>query len=141
MSKSGLFLTSSDQSLPFNFLHLIGQISNNISKLTLIQHYTNPSPFPIEAEFCFPLNAEAALEGLLIRSDGKVIEGVTSKKDEANIQYGEAIAQGDRPYLLNYQKGTEDIVILNIGNIESGAEIAIEISFAMNINHTASLSF
>ncbi len=66
------------------------------------EEFLNLAPFPLEAEYVFPLPHEAMVSAVTLMADGKPIEGRLLKAEEARRIYDEIVRRQKDPALVEY---------------------------------------
>lgn len=108
--------------------HVTGQLSGLVAQVKVRQVYKNWSETNIECVYTFPLAWQSVLLGMHVELNGKRLTGTVKPKKVAETLYEEAIDSGDLPVML--EKSGKDLYTANIGNIQSGDEVVIELDYA-----------
>ncbi|CAI2378146.1 unnamed protein product [Moneuplotes crassus] len=107
------------------------QISNSIADIELAQTFVNTTENPIECLLKFPLSDEFAVTGVTIKMEDKEIQTDIMPKKKAEEKYDDAIAQGHTAVKVNYNEATPDILNLDIGDLDIGKEISVNIKMSL----------
>ncbi len=83
-------------------LEVDARIHDQIAEVRTSQTFHNPTSFPIEAEFVFPLPEEGVISNLTLIVDGKEMAGRLYDKDEARRVYEEIVRRRRDPALMEY---------------------------------------
>ena len=102
-------------------------ISGYVAEVTLEQQFTNPTDAPIEADYLFPLPANAAVDHMDLRIGDRVVHGVVQKRAEAAETYGKAKAEGKRAALLEQQR--PNLFTQRVANIPAKARVDVVIRY------------
>ncbi|XP_065191587.1 von Willebrand factor A domain-containing protein 5A-like [Sycon ciliatum] len=110
---------------------------NNLAEVTIRQRYKNTSPNPIEAIYVFPVDDEAAVNGLTAHLGQRTVRGVIEKRQEARQAYTAALSHGHGAALL--ETAGSGALKVQLGNLEAGneAEICIVYSSLCSIEEDA----
>jgi len=91
--------------------------------------FVNDTPNTIEAIMTFPVPVLCAVFGLQYEHKGRIIRGVIQKKAEARKNYEEALDNGK--VTLLHEELVKGIHMLSVGNIQSGEEVKVEVTFSL----------
>lgn len=108
--------------------HVIGQLNGLVAQVKVRQVYKNWSDTNIECVYTFPMAWQTVLLGMHVELNGKRLTGTVKPKKVAEALYEEAIDSGDLPVML--EKSGKDLYTANIGNIQPGDEVVIELDYA-----------
>jgi len=108
--------------------HVTGRISGLVAQMKVRQVYKNWSESNIECVYTFPLAWQSVLLGMSVELNGKRLSGVVKPRKVAESEYDQAIDTGDLPVML--ERAGKDLYAANIGNIQPGDEVVVEIDYA-----------
>lgn len=108
--------------------HVTGQLSGLVAQIKVRQVYKNWSDSNIECVYTFPMAWQSVLLGMRVELNGKCLTGSVKPKKVAEALYEKAIDSGDLPVML--EKSGKDLYTANIGNIQPGDEVVIELDYA-----------
>ena len=108
--------------------HVTGRLNGLVAQIKIRQVYKNWSEDNVECVYTFPLGWQCVLLGMRVELNGKSMTGTVKPKKVAEAQYEEAISSGDLPVML--ERSGKDLYTANIGNIQSGDEVVIELDYA-----------
>ena len=108
--------------------HVTGRISGLVAQMKVRQVYKNWSESNIECVYTFPLAWQSVLLGMSVELNGKRLSGVVKPRKVAESEYDKAIDSGDLPVML--ERAGKDLYTANIGNIQPGDEVVVEIDYA-----------
>ena len=120
------------EAIPLEGVSVRGHITGRSVKVTVSQTYRNTESVAVEAIYKFPLPDESAVCGFRIIKDGSVLTGAIEERDEAFRQYDDALANGDRGYLLDQER--PNVFTLSIGNLAPNSHITVEIDFVSQLD-------
>lgn len=107
--------------------HVTGQLSGLVAQVKVRQVYKNWSDTNIECVYTFPMAWQSVLLGMRVELNGKSLTGTVKPKKVAEGLYEDAIDSGDLPVML--EKSGKDLYTANIGNIQPGDEVVIELDY------------
>ncbi|MGV0960639.1 MAG: VIT and vWA domain-containing protein [Limnohabitans sp.] len=108
--------------------HVTGRLNGLVAQIKIRQVYKNWSDDNVECVYTFPLGWQSVLLGMRVELNGKSMTGTVKPKKVAEAQYEEAISSGDLPVML--ERSGKDLYTANIGNIQPGDEVVIELDYA-----------
>ncbi|WPL17960.1 marine proteobacterial sortase target protein [Thiorhodovibrio winogradskyi] len=108
---------------------LRGQFSGLLGELRISQTFVNQEAVAIEAVFTFPVPLDAVLLGVKVRLNGRELAGQILAKRDAEDEYEDAIASGDRAILL--QSAGPGRYTVNVGQLQAGEGAELEYRYAM----------
>jgi len=123
--------------IPLKSLHASIYIIHNISKVKYTQNYLNDSDKNIKTEFFFPICSDACFDSFEATFNDTTIRGVIKKKEQAQEEYKEAIAQGKTAAYSEINEETGDIMKVMIGNIPPNTPITITYSYIQKLEIAA----
>ena len=89
--------------LPLKHTEVSAEISGFVTRVKVVQTFTNPYQDPIEAVYVFPLPQNAAVGDMQIRIGDRVIKGEIKKRAEAKQIYEAAKTAGKTAALLEQE--------------------------------------
>ncbi|KAF9458759.1 hypothetical protein BDZ94DRAFT_72466 [Collybia nuda] len=119
--------------LPLEQVRVNAVIVDISAKITLIQLYGNPYNITTaRCKYCFPVPANGALCAFSMRtSDGRNITGVVKAKDQATVEFEEAVRTGKFTGLVEYV--TDDIFTIAIGSISPQTTVEVKLVYVMTL--------
>lgn len=118
---------------PLKHTSVTADVTGFFARVTVIQHFENPSNVPIEAVYTFPLPADAAVDRMEMKIGDRHIHGDVKKREEARQMYEAAKAAGQAAGLLDQER--PNIFTQSVANIMPGDEIQIQISYVHTLPH------
>lgn len=113
--------------VPLKHTDVKASIAGYIATVDVTQQYHNPYGTKIEAQYIFPLPANAAINEFLMTIGERKIRGIIRDRQEAQQIYNEARAQGYVASLLTQER--PNIFTQSVANIEPGKAIDINIKY------------
>src|SRR3954468_12699973 len=120
---------------PLKHTDVKAEISGFISRVTVTQHFWNPSKEKIEAVYVFPLPNNAAVDDMTLKINDRTIKGLIKKRDEARAMYNAAKNAGHVAALLDQER--PNIFTQSVANIVPGAQVTVEISYVETLKYKA----
>jgi Ca-activated chloride channel homolog len=120
---------------PLKHTDVKAEISGFISRVTVTQHFWNPSKQKIEAVYVFPLPNNAAVDDMTLKVNDRTIKGLIKKRDEAQAIYNAAKNAGHVAALLDQER--PNIFTQSVANIVPGAQVTVEISYVETLKYEA----
>lgn len=114
--------------LPLKAMDLSGRITGLHFRNKLSQTFVNAYPVPLEATYIFPLPDRAAVVSFKMKIADRVIDGVLKEREEARMEYDEAIAAGRRAAIAEEERA--DVFTMRAGNIMPGEAITVELELS-----------
>ncbi len=116
-----------DIDLPLKHTEVQAEISGFVTRVKVVQTFTNPYTDPIEAVYVFPLPQNAAVSEMQIRIGDRIVKGVIKKREEAKQIYEDAKKAGKTAALLEQER--PNIFSQSVANIMPGNDILVEITY------------
>ena len=116
------------QAVALHSVQAQGKIQGLMLRMKLRQIYRNTTGDNLECVYTFPLAWGSVLLGMAVELNGKRMTGTVVEKKEAEATYEKAIQSGDLPVML--ERSGKDLYTANLGNIQPGDEVVIEIDYA-----------
>ena len=113
--------------LPLKHTEVAAEISGFVTRVKVVQTFTNPYNDPIEAIYVFPLPQNAAVNDMQIRIGDRVIKGDIRKREEARKIYEAAREAGKTAALLEQER--PNIFSQSVANILPGHDILVELTY------------
>ena len=110
---------------PLKHTAVRGEISGPLARVTVTQEFRNPSTNKIEAIYVFPLPQMAAVDDMMIETNGRKIRALIKPRDEARKVYEDARNRGHVAALL--EQNRPNIFQQSVANIEPGATVKVTI--------------
>lgn len=135
----GLISNSTNFALPIKQARVLANVSLTFAEITLIQQYINEENTTITGTFSFPLPDGASVIRFLCKTNNNTIEGKVYDTEQARAIYRRAIRMGNSAYLLT--QGADNIFTMEIGNMEPGKIVELEIVYVTKLKHINGDSF
>lgn len=120
---------------PLKHTDVKAEISGFLARVTVTQHFWNPSGEKIEAVYVFPLPDNAAVDDMTLKVNDRTIKGLIKKREEARAMYDAAKNAGHVAALLDQER--PNIFTQSVANIVPGAQVDIEISYVETLKYEA----
>ena len=103
-------------------------ITDFLATIKIIQEYENPlEESSIETIYKFPLDEMSSVFSFrAILDDGRIIEGVSKKKEQARAEYEAAVERGATAFLMEEER--PDIFEIRCGQLKPKQRVKVEIS-------------
>ncbi|ROO90390.1 Ca-activated chloride channel family protein [Actinocorallia herbida] len=121
-------LQTSEGGLPLASLAIHTDITGLAAAVEVVQEFRNSFTVPLAATYVFPLPDRAAVTGLVMQADGRVVRAELRERGEARQVYEEAIASGRRASLA--EEDRPDVFSMSVGNILPGERVTIRLSLS-----------
>ncbi len=112
--------------LPLDRLDVQAQITGLVSRVQLSQEFVNAHDTALEATYVFPLPDRAAVTGMTMTADGRVVEAELRERGAARERYDRAIAAGQRASIAEEER--PDVFTMRVGNILPGERVSVALS-------------
>ncbi len=112
--------------LPLDRLDVHADITGLVVKVELTQEFVNVFDQPLEATYVFPLPDRAAVTGMKMTADGRVVEAQLQERAQARQSYEQAIAAGKRASIAEEER--PDVFTMRVGNILPGERVSVALS-------------
>lgn len=103
------------------------QVTGDVARVSVVQHFRNPSKVWLEGIYVFPLPERSAVDRLTLRIGDREVRGRILEKEEAQKVYEEAAAAGKRASLLSSKR--PNVFSTSVANIGPGEQISVEIEY------------
>ncbi|KAK5053301.1 hypothetical protein LTR84_002275 [Exophiala bonariae] len=108
------------------------------SRTTLRQTFINDGSTKLEqVQYTFPLYDGVSVVGFTCTIGSKTIVGVVKEKQQARVDYQEAISRGETAGLLEQLPEASDVFTTSIGNVPANEKISVEIIYLGELKHDA----
>ncbi|MPZ27723.1 MAG: VWA domain-containing protein [Micromonosporaceae bacterium] len=112
--------------LPLESLDLRARITGLLAHTELTQGFHNPHDVPLEATYVFPLPDRAAVTGMRMAADDRVIVAELAERAQARTAYDRAIAAGQRAAIA--EEDRPDVFTIRVGNILPGEHVTVTLT-------------
>jgi hypothetical protein len=121
-------MSAKPEPLPCHGVSFKVAVTQDVATVILRQNFENFSDSSIEIDYTFPIPPDAALAGLTVHAEGRVIQGVVKLKEQAHQEYSDALASGALPYMAELH---DRKVTLHIGALSPQVEVAVEVVYVI----------
>lgn len=122
---------SVDEQLPLKSSEVKVVIDGTIARVHLTQRYANSGSVPIEASYVFPASTRAAVHGMTLTTDGRVIAARIRESAKAKAEYETAKAEKKTAALLEEHR--PNLFQMSVSNLLPGDDIDVEIDWTETI--------
>jgi len=124
---AGLGALATDRgNLPLETIDVAAAITGLTARVVLSQGFRNPHEVPLEATYVFPLPDRAAVTGMRMEADGRVVDGVLKERGQARADYQQAISEGRRASIAEEER--PDVFTMRVGNIAPGEVVTVRLT-------------
>ncbi|MEX2409252.1 MAG: VIT domain-containing protein, partial [Rhodovibrionaceae bacterium] len=134
---SGLFFRSEVAGKVFE-APLVGSevditVNGEIARVSVVQHFHNPSDAWMEGAYVFPLPEDSAVDRLTMTIGARQIDGVIMEREEARRVYEEAAAEGKRASLLSSERA--NVFTTSVANVGPGETVSVKIEYQESLSY------
>lgn len=122
---------------PLEHTDVRADIAGLVAHVEVVQTFSNPYDRPIEAVYVFPLPNRAAVDGMEIHLEGRVIRGLIRKREEARAAYKAARDEGRTAALVDQER--PNIFTQSVANILPGDTIEVHLRYFETLPNRAGL--
>ncbi|MCV2882146.1 VIT and vWA domain-containing protein [Actibacterium sp. XHP0104] len=106
-------------------------IQGDMATVELRQIFSNPSHMPLEAEYLFPLNQNAAVFGMTMRVGDEIVQAVIREKETAQAEFKQAAAEGKAAALLTQHR--PNMFTQKIANLMPGLPVEVTLKYVQMV--------
>ena len=106
-------------------------IEGDMATVELRQTFANPSQIPLEAEYLFPLNQNAAVFGMTMQVGAEIVQATIRKKETAEAEYKQAAEDGKAAALLTQHR--PNMFTQKIANLMPGMPIEVTLKYVQMV--------
>ncbi|XP_075437249.1 von Willebrand factor A domain-containing protein 5A-like isoform X2 [Ascaphus truei] len=129
----GLITACSKKPVPLRGISVDVQVQGFVADVTATLKYKNLEEKAVEAVFVFPMDEDSAVYSFEATVDGKKIVAEIQEKKQAQKTYDEALSQGQQAFLLEEDESSGDIFSCSVGNLLSGQEAEVTLSYVREL--------
>src|SRR4051812_23750489 len=111
--------------LPLDRLDVRTKIIGLVSRTVVTTEFVNTHPTALEATYVFPLPDRAAVTGMTMTADDRMVEAELQERAAAREVYDRAIAAGQRASIAEEER--PDVFTMRVGNILPGERVVVEL--------------
>jgi len=124
VADSGIGVLKTERgNLPLDTLDVKARITGLVADVELTQGFINDGAEPLEATYVFPLPDRAAVTGMTMTADDRVVEAELQERGQARQAYDQAIAEGKRASIAEEER--PDVFTMRVGNIVPGERVVV----------------
>ena len=121
--------------VPTNITYDIDLV-DGLANVNICQTFTNRTDKFLELQYTFSISPNACLHKFAAVFAKKRMDGAVKEKEEARKEFKEAVQQGKQAALGEVEAESKDIFRLQIGNIDPGESVTIELSYSEELTLT-----
>ncbi len=111
--------------LPLDRLDVRARISGLVARTVVVTEFVNTHDDALEATYIFPLPDRAAVTGMTMTADDRVVEAELQERGAARDAYDRAIGAGQRASIAEEER--PDVFTMRVGNIQPGERVVVEL--------------
>ena len=131
----GILLSRNEQGeledIPLVNTEVFTEITGQIARTRVVQHFKNPNSSWMEALYLFPLPHDAAVDQMKMLVGDRVIEGQIQEREEAKATYQKAKDEGKQAALVEQDR--PNLFSASVANIPPEGDVAISIEYQQTI--------
>ncbi|OAT01780.1 von Willebrand domain-containing protein [Blastomyces dermatitidis ER-3] len=138
LPKCGCWYSASGtrQYIPQVDLKAHSTILSTSSRTTLTQTFINPTSGELgDVKYTFPLHDGVSVVGFKCEIDNRVIHGLVKERQEAKLEYQDAVKKGQAAALLEQSALASDTFTTSIGKIPVGSKAVVQITYLGELQH------
>ena len=108
-------------------------VNGEIARVSVVQHFHNPSDAWMEGAYVFPLPEDSAVDRLTMTVGARQIDGVIMEREAARQVYEEAAAEGKRASLLSSERA--NVFTTSVANIGPGETVTVKIEYQEGLSY------
>ncbi|MBL7261640.1 VIT domain-containing protein [Paractinoplanes lichenicola] len=112
--------------LPLDRLDVRARISGLVARTVVTTEFVNVHDDALEATYVFPLPDRAAVTGMTMTCDDRVVTAELQERGAAREAYDQAIASGRRASIAEEER--PDVFTMRVGNVVPGERVTVELS-------------
>jgi len=123
--------TGSEREVPLLFTEVDIDVTGQIARTVVSQHFKNPTNEWSEGIYLFPLPPDAAVDQMRMKIGDRLVEGKVKEKQEAKAVYQKARAEGKRAALVEQDR--PNLFTTSVANIPPKGEITVRIEYQQSL--------
>ena len=121
----------SEREVPLLFTEVDIDVTGQIARTVVSQHFKNPTNEWSEGIYLFPLPPDAAVDQMRMKIGDRLVEGKVKEKQEAKAVYQKARAEGKRAALVEQDR--PNLFTTSVANIPPNGEITVRIEYQQSL--------
>lgn len=118
--------SKSGEIIPLQRVTATGDLAGVFLRMSIRQHFHNPTDHPLEVTYSFPLPQAAVLLAAEIHIRDQVFQSQVSETPSARARYDASIETGDTAILITHDA---DFYTMRLGNVPAGEDVIIHIRY------------
>jgi len=119
--------------LPLDRVDVRADIAGLTARVELTQEFVNTFDVPLEATYVFPLPDRAAVTGMRMTADGRVVDAELQERGAARRAYTDAIASGRRASIAEEER--PDVFTMRMGNILPAERVSVALTLVCPLSY------
>lgn len=121
----------SEREVPLLFTEVDIDVTGQIARTVVSQHFKNPTSEWSEGIYLFPLPPDAAVDQMRMKIGDRLVEGKVKEKQEAKATYQKARSDGKRAALVEQDR--PNLFTTSVANIPPNGEITVRIEYQQSL--------
>jgi len=113
--------------VPLTSVSVHTKLLNYTAHVTVVQTYVNKEEAPIECDYVFPIEEEAAVVDFKAELEGRELKSQIKEREEAKKDYDAAVEEGRTGFLVDSTR--DDMLDIQVGHLSPGAGCKISLSY------------
>ncbi|XP_057695266.1 von Willebrand factor A domain-containing protein 5A-like isoform X2 [Corythoichthys intestinalis] len=126
-------LTENKETVPLKGIEVEVEVKDQVAVVVSTQHYENKEDKAIEAIFVFPLPGDAAVCHFSAKIGQTEIVAEVKEKQQARVEYGDALSSGWQAFLLEESDQSPDIFSLYVGSLPPRESAFIRLEYVTEL--------
>lgn len=119
------------EDIPLLNSEIHSEVTGQIARTTIVQHFKNPAASWMEALYLFPLPHDAAVDQMKMTVGDRIIEGQIKERKEAKATYEKAKSEGKQAALVEQDR--PNIFSTSVANIPPNGYVTITLEYQQSI--------
>ena len=111
--------------------HYSVDIQGDLATVHLQQQFANPTQTPLNAQYLFPLNQDAAVYAMQMQVGDETVTAQIHRTEEAKTQFEQAKQEGKAAAMLEQHR--PNMFTQNLANLMPGKPITVNLSYTQHI--------
>lgn len=114
--------------LPLKATRVLASVDGVIARVEVEQEYANTGGEPIDATYVFPASTRAAVHGMVLETNGRVIEAKIGEKEKAASEFAAARREGKTAALLEEKR--PNVFRMRVAAIRPGEVAKVRLTYS-----------
>ncbi len=112
-------------------IDIASDIQGDLATVTVTQTFANPTSSPLNATYLFPLNKDAAVYSMVMKTNNEIVIAQIKEKQEARREFETAKQQGKTASLLDQHR--PNMFTQSLANLMPGQPIEITLKYTQAV--------